>query len=429
MANPDRLKLLFSLLFFSILVPNLHAQEESYGFTFAPDLWYNDVDGSRIGIRVLGEVNGTFKDGPHRVDVGIWLGTWLPKNPISYYASLTEPIAAISDFGSEGNIQFISSVRTGYSQHRIQFNKRWQQGFDEYSYKELALYFSQEKLIDDEYHPYSLLWHNQQKSLFGFNFKVSDSHDIGHFFAYAKLKQNINEESGSFTVGTIELQQRFNISARFKFRLRGFAGFTSDDATPEYRFMSSMAPAQDWIDNGISRAKGTIPMPWLNAGSFHVGGGANIRGYLNRDIRILNSLPDSEGLVVFPLFKSIWSLNSEFDFPNPINKRVKKINIIGDLVNLRSYLFFDIGKGTDYSTYVFSFSNTVTPTEGVHNPSKIIANTGTGVQLSVNIPDYLGKDRGVFIRYEVPFWLSDVSDSESNFSFRQLIGFGAIFSF
>lgn len=393
---------------------SITAQNEPYSFTFAPDLWYNDVDGIRLGIRVLGEVEGTFKDGLHRLDAGLWLGTWLPENPVSYYVSFTEPIKAISDFGNEGSIQLISSIRTGYSQHKLQFNKRWQPGFDEYDYIEFNASVSGEKLTNVGYRPFPDVWQNEAKTLISTQLLFSKPFDSGQFTAFIDLKSNLNDQSGKFSAGTIEVKQRIDLSDKFKFRIRGFAGFGTDNIAPEYRFLTSMASPQSWLDKGVSRAKGTIAQPWLEAGSFQVGGGANLRGYLNRDINFLaaGGNPSSESII---------ALNLELEFSNPIENKLQSITIIGDLVNLRTYLFFDVGRQ--------DFISPTTTVGNISNNTPIIADAGTGLQLSFNIPDYLGKDRGIFIRYDIPFWLSEVSSSESNFAFRQLIGIGAIFSF
>ena len=66
-----------------------HLQAQTYQFSPYPDLWYNDIDGIRIGARLLGEVEGTFNDGPHRLDAGLWVGSKIPSNPVSYYFSIT----------------------------------------------------------------------------------------------------------------------------------------------------------------------------------------------------------------------------------------------------------------------------------------------------------------------------------------------------
>ncbi|RNC85310.1 MAG: hypothetical protein ED557_00610 [Balneola sp.] len=397
------------LLFITIGSSSVFAQNDPYKFSFAPDLWYNDVDGIRLGLRTFGEVQGSFKDGPHRLDAGIWVSTWIPVLPVSYYLSFTEPIPAITDFNNEGSIQIVTSVRTGYAQHRLQFNKRWQPGFDEYDYQELAIYFSQSKMFDSEYRPFEQIWQNDWTSIAGIVLLKSFNTEKTRFEATLDVKQNLNTESGSFSVATLELIQKIELNSGFKLRLRSFTGVGSDNTLPEYQFFSSLDSPANWLNNGISRAKGTIPQPWLNAGSFHVGGSANLRGYLNQDIDAL-----SENLN--PMFTSIISGNLELEFPNPLGKALSNVPYVGDVSELRSYSFLDIGKG--------GFVNT---NDG--NETDVIADAGIGLQLSLNIPDYLGKDRGIFIRYEVPFWLSEVGVGDSNFSFRQLIGVGAIFAF
>ena len=393
---------LISVLLLLIVLVNttVPAQDDPYKFSFAPDVWYNDVDGIRLGLRTFGEVEGSFKDGPHRLDAGIWVSTWFPDLPVSYYLSFTEPIASITDFGNEGSIQLVSSIRTGYSKHRLQFNKRWQPGFNEYDYKELSVYFSQNKMFEPEYRPFTQLWQTNWTSIIGIQFLLSSEQEGNRFEGIFHLKQNINSESGAFSLGTIELKQKVELNKSFGLRLRVFSGIGSDDVTSEYRFFSSLNSPQSWLNNGVSRAKGTIPQPWLQARSFHLGGGANLRGYLNQDI---NALVAGNS----PLFTSILSGNIELEFPNPLGKALSKVPYVGDVSDLRSYTFFDMGRG--------NFLNPTKTSGDLVTDTPILADAGLGLQLSVNIPDYLGKDRGIFIRYEIPFWLSQVDTEASNF--------------
>jgi hypothetical protein len=412
-AHSNPLKKLSLLFFIGIISLGVNAQDGPYRFTFAPDLWYNDVDGIRIGVRTLGEVEGTFKDGPHRLDAGFWVGTWLPELPVSYYFSFTEPIKAISDYGNEGSIQIISSIRDGYSAHRLQFNKRWQSGFEEINHNELSLYVSQEKLIEPDYRQYADFWNTNWKTLLGATYTISKNPSIGRFFGILKVEQSLISDPGSFTTGSIQLIQRINLNENFRFRFRGFFGYTKADNFSEYGFISSMESPKYWISRGVPRSKGSLPHPGFTNGLFQISGGPNLRGYLKRDIRELEAGGN-------PFYNSIGSLNSEIEFPNPINSWVKSISIVGDLTEFRSYLFADVGvpiKEKEGGTVV---SNQI---------ASLFADAGIGFQLSFNIPDYLGKDRGFFIRYDVPFWLSDPKPGESKISFRQLIGIGAIISF
>ncbi len=409
-----RIVVTFFLLLILSSLSELVAQEQSeYKFTSAPDIWYNDVDGIRLGVRVLGEMEDSFKDGPHRLDAGFWVHTWLPKAPVSYYLSFTEPIATITSYGNEGSIQLISSYRTGFTQQKIGFNKRWQKGFEELRYTEFRASLSQEKLVDIEYRPFPQLWQKEWKSLIEVGLMHSNINSLGQFFANSELVQNVNSNSSIFTVLKVEVYQKIKLGSSSALRFRGFFGHATEKTAPEYLFSHSFRQPIGWLNNGVSRAKGTIPINWLESGLVQFAGGGNLRGYLEQDSKLLKA-----GLN--PSYNTIWAVNTEFEFPNPINSAINNISIVGELVEFRTYGFFDFGKGTkDYP------AGTVDPLDNVF----ALADAGFGSQFSINIPDYLGKDRGIFIRYDVPFWISKPETNSSNFSYRQVIGIGAIFSF
>jgi len=89
-------------------------------------------------------------------------------------------------------------------------------------------------------------------------------------------------------------------------------------------------------------------------------------------------------------------------------------------------MFIDVGAGFNENRYSKTFEIFLTPPT---NKTGVLGNTGLGVQFSVNIPDHLGKDRGIFVRYDVPFWVSSPSNNESNLKFRNVLGIGAVFNF
>lgn len=399
-------------IFFS---PSVAQTSNSYELIPAPDVWYNDVDGIRIGVRVKGQVPGTFEDGPHRLDAGIWLSTWFPDLPVSYYLSFTEPIPAWSDFGSEASIQAISTVRTGYTIQGIGLNKRWQQGFDERRYRELSLFNTYEKRFEDEYAAFPLLWSDDDKFLTKLTAELQDENDLGRYTLSAFGAVQYNNETYGF--GSLTAVQNIPFSDSWGLKLRGFAGTASQSTAPEYLFSKSTGPAIHTIKNGVTRAKGTIPQPWMESGTFHIAEGANLRGYTNSDIESFvfescTECTEQELLAQQPnLSRSVAAINTELDYPNPINSIFKKVPYAADFIALRSYLFFDAGS-----------------TSTSNSSGAVVADAGAGFALSMNIPDYLGKSRGFVLRYEIPFWLSDPSDDNS-LEFRSLFGFGAVITF
>ncbi len=385
-----------------------HGQGAGYELLPAPDAWYNDVDGIRVGLRLKGQVPGTFDDGPHRLDFGVWLGTWFPDVPVSYYASFTEPVPAWSDFGSEASVQLVSSVRTGYHNHGVAFNKRWQRGFDERRYRELRIYQSFEKRFDEEYTPFPVLWDDEDKFLTSVSIELQDDNPLGWY--QIRSTGNLQYLNDTYSFFSLTALQKIEFNEYWGFQFRSFTGLSSEQTAPEYRFPLSSQPARYWMDHGLTRAKGTIPKPWMNSGYFQVAGGANLRGYTKQDIKAFTSSEDSE--TGAPVIRSITSINAEFDYWNPIGYLVGRTSYISDFLSFRSYLFFDAG----------------TPLNDESNiDNRWIADAGTGFSLSFNIPDNLGKPRGFVLRFDMPFWLSEPG-SEDSFTFRHLFSIGSVIS-
>ncbi len=409
--------LIFSVFLFAkfVISHDAQAQTPRYELLPSPDLWYNDVDGIRIGLRLKGQVPGTFEDGPHRLDAGIWLGLWFPEVPVSYYIAYIEPIQAWSEYGSEASVQIISSIRTGYHNHGIGLNKRWQQGFDERRYREFGLHNSFERRFSHEYAPFPLLWSDHSKLLTFASFELQDDHSLGWFNLQATAGLQFLDEA--YSLATITASHRTEFHDYWGIRLRVYSGISSSGTDPEYLFSRSMRPAIQWMGNGFTRAKGTIPTPWMQSGNIQVAGGANVRGYTNRDIHSFKTCgiaEDNTGCQIEPfLFNSVLALNAELDYWNPVAVAFNKIPYISEFLSFRSYLFFDTGTSLGITEM---------------DPSGAFSNAGAGFSISLNIPDYLGKPRGFVLRYEMPLWLSHPGDEDS-FKLRHLVGFGAVISF
>lgn len=407
MARIKKLILPLLLLLPFISTQKANAQGSGYEFLPAPDAWYNDVDGIRVGLRLKGQVPGTFNDGPHRLDAGLWLGTWFPDTPVSYYLSFTEPIQAWSDFGSEASIQLRSSIRTGYHNHGIAFNKRWQQGFDERKYRELRFYQSYQKRFDEEYTAFPVLWSDDDKFISKLTFRLQDDNPLGWFQVQSSLiYQYLND---TYSVFSLTALQNIPFNENWGFRVRSFTGIASDQADPEYSYSLSSEPAIEWMDNGVTRAKGTIPEPWMDSGHLQIAGGANLRGYADREYRAFARLDDID---INTLSTSLTSINVELDYWNPIDVLFQKIPYASDFLTFNSYLFYDTGTILDNDS---------------DRSGDWFSNAGPGFALSLNIPDNLGKPRGFVLRFDMPLWLSDAG-MEDSFKFRYLFGIGGVIS-
>lgn len=392
-------------MFLGIKTSDAQIKFNNYELLAAPDAWYNDVDGIRLGLRLKGMVPGTFDDGPHRLDFGVWLGTWIPDDPVSYYMSFTEPIPSISSFGSEGAVEFISSVRTGYHRHGIGIKKRWQKGFNEFIYKEASLYFMFNKRYDSRYVEFPVLWQQQALKMAEIEIENGDENGMGRFAFKHNVDINLPIESELFLRYKGVVNQVINFKERLNLDVRGFLGIASDNTTQEYRFSHSFLSPVEWVERGLTRAEGTIPENWIRSGSILVDGGPNLRGYTEQDI-------DAVKAGFPPFLQSIGTVNFELNYPNPVDKKFNNIPVLGDFVHMRSYVFFDTGSSLGFGDF---------------EQTNLLSDAGFGFNFSLNIPDYLGKPRGFKIRYDVPFWLSDPG-AENNFKYRNIIAVGAIIS-
>ncbi|HEX6981817.1 MAG TPA: hypothetical protein VF181_03565 [Balneolaceae bacterium] len=401
-------KSLAALIFCCIVgafLPSKSTAQSGYVLEPIPDVWYNSVDGIRVGVRVLGYVPGTFGGGPHRLDAGIWLGTKIPEHPVSYYLSFTEPIPSISAFGSEANINLTSLYRTGFQQHGITFNKRWQTGFEERNYKELSIGFRAEHRFDEDYLLYPQLWQDDWLFLIGVDLDITHENKLGRYYLSFRTDLNLGGQYQEFIRSAVSVQQEWAFSETFSLTGRLFAGAASNQAAPEYLFMRSLETARFWMNSGLTRARGTIPPAWIEAGFIQVTGGPNLRGYLNRDIELLNNS-------VTPLFTSFTAFNLQLGYPNPLDAAFNNISVVGEFINLHSYLFLDTGTSLGFTA---------------SEVDELLADAGAGFRFSINIPDKLGKPRGLVIRYDIPFWVSHPGNEEP-FKFRSVIGIGAVIS-
>jgi hypothetical protein len=395
--------------------------DKSYELLPAPDLWYNDIDGIRVGLRLRGQVPGTFNDGPHRLDLGVWLGSWFPTYPVSYYVKYTEPVPAISDFNSEGSFSIISSIRTGFHRHALRFDKRWQEGFNEDVFREFHAESGGHHRFSHEYVPFPSVWQKDwvyylnagyewQRQIAGqkglTNVKIAGNSGIHLEDVYGRI--------------SLEMNNKIEFTRGFGIHVRGAGTLSSVNMPLEYGLLRSMASPIDWMNSGFTRAKGTIPTPWMESGAVNIAGGPSLRGYNREDIKMMK-----DGLPM--LFRNMFSVNAELDYPNPFDRAFEDIPVLGDFLRLRSYLFYDGGGGLTLEQSVAADpvqSIAVTVIESELSP--YYSNIGAGFMLSLNIPDYLGKPRGFVIRYEIPFWLSHPGNGHDRLRYRGHLGIGAV---
>ncbi len=371
-----------------------------YRLSFAPDLWYNNIDGARLGLRVRGQMAGTFSDGPHRLDAGIWLGSKLPKDPVSYYVSLTEPIAVLSDFGSEASIEGLSSIRDGYHMHGIAATKRWQRGFNESEFLILRLKTNYTQRYDVRYALLPNLWQNRPVYTATTTFHTRrDYGQLGTMVHSFHLSVGAfgHGDKQSFAQLEVEHLSRKQIGSKFVFVHRIFVGLSSEDTPIERRYRYSSGKSIDEVEFGITRSRGILPQKGIDEGWIHTADGPNLRGYGRIEMgRLVGGR--------LATLTDVGSLNMELDYPNPVSWLLSRIPVFGGVLNSRMYIFSD---------------------HGLANNS-VKSNAGAGISVGLNIPDYLGRSRSLALRYDVPAWLSEPQVKGENWKYRSVLGIWSV---
>jgi hypothetical protein len=402
----DTLKRFYLILIMLLITGSELLAQGKYQFSPGPDLWYNSIDGIRIGVRLRGQMAGSLGDGPHRLDTGVWVGSKWPDKPISYYASLTEPIPSWSSFGSEASLEGFSSVREGFYSHGITFRKRWQNGFNEKEHIRIQAIAETNKRYDLRYVELEDLWDTDALYLFEPLFEVNREYDLlgplSHGLTATIAGQGAVNKA-PFSQIEFEQQGKIPIYNDFKLGHRIFFGASSSNVPVQYQYRLSMGRAIEDVTIGFSRSRGTLPSSGFERGWLHIPDGPNLRGYGPSEMQ--------EAINETPLtYRSSAAINLELDFPNPVSWMIDETPVLGGIVNSRMYLFKDIGQGWGEKT------------------SNVKMNLGVGLSLGLNLPESLGKNKVLTIRYDVPFWLSDPAFDEPNYKFRSKFGFSNVIS-
>lgn len=401
---------IFSIAFIFVVTSRGFSQSSGngklgYRLIPKPDLWYNSVDGVRVGLRLKGEVPGTFNEGPHQLNLGIWGGSKLPSDPVSYYLTFKEPIKALTKFGSPADVQLVSSIRTGYIVQGLSFSKRWQIGFNHDDYRRINISADVQKMNNKRYRLFPFLWSENWISLATVTLKTKNKNGLGKYYYRLSLNTGLPVKTHFFERFSGSFEQSIKIGSGFVLHGRIFAGLSSKDVPLQMRFNRSLASPVDWLNNGLSRARGTIPPLWLKEGWLQITGGPSLRGYTKQDMQKLFSKEKDLNL-------NFASVNLEMDYPNPIDTKIKKIPVIGDLIKMRSYLFFDSGSPLRFS----------------NNPliKKIDSDAGPGFAVAISIPDNKGYMKNIVLRYDIPLWLSHPGMGQKALHYRSIIGLSTI---
>ena len=413
------------LLIFPVITRAQLIETENFEFGLSPDIWYNSVDRLQVGVMGGMREPGRIQEGPHHVDFGVLLGTRYPDITLHYRLNYQFNILELAE--SEvlsGNIR--TYRRDGFQQHGAGIS--WSRPADDARkvWTVNARFYAHE-LYDDHYQLYDHLWSEGWTDMIRLSARLTDWRD---FHRNSSISVDARISPGTLdTDGFARIegtgQHRFGFTQSIGLNARAYAGWVSADAPSPYHLSFAGASVIDLQDSRFTRARGTLPPSWSEGGFLHNSGGANLRGFMQREAEhrsalIQGNIAESQELPLAPVTESIVALNSELDFPNPLNKWLRSFPVVGEFIKFSSYLFNDTG---------VIFTSEENPLSDAFDSTFWLMNAGAGFELSLNIPDYLGRKRGFQLRFDLPFWIYDSNINESQFELRPILGLGSIYNF
>jgi aminopeptidase N len=417
---PDNTKKCDAEWNFDSQVANL-ADWKHYQLNWRPDLWYNAVDGLKIGLHL----DGNYFQLKNKFSLTAWFNSTLLQNGIPNYdleQASFDSISPVSfNFSYSSNThrfiknstvdvaaKFLDGMWGGSAGFSIQANSK-----NTISCGVKSMYRAHER--DLNYLLYPDQW-------IAGNWNNSVSLALDHKYVYFKGNGDINValrsaslfsdyQYADITMTTVNK----NKLGKFDINTRVIGRIGTDDPAPESALYLAGGSPEEMMDNKFVRSKAFVPDDWLGYGAdinhFQQGGGLNLRGFAGYVVAEKNS--DDEQ--VYELYKGNTgaAFNGELEFDNLVKLRPK---FSRNWLHLDSYVFADVG------------------TIGYRNNSDqfflsaLRADAGLGIALTIKKWGPLDKVKPLVLRADFPLLINRIPDSESGyFKFRYVVGIGRAF--
>jgi aminopeptidase N len=386
---------------------------DAYLVKWRPDIWFNDVDGLRLGVNLDGAyLNPGGGNGDRQIELTPRFGGNVPDRPLSYFFRYQQPLRRLGN-GAIWKVQ--SSISAGLARHSVGFSQDWRRSPFESTGKQLDLQWRFEKLYDPNYLAFSGSYDTAVNNQLRIRFSQTYHHQLGNGSYAVQLNNSAPGNPNRFSKITLTSLQDITISEQFSLRWRIFAGYISGQAPNQSMLYLSNGSPEDWIENNWYAARGTLPTQWAHDGRIQPAGGGNVRGYqIDRRYPGNGQSPNSQMF----LFSGnrLLATNLEVDFPSLVNPLIEIVPGLLEYFSTKMYLFFDAG-----SIDVAAGDDVI----GLNTSP--LADAGIGAIGELELPGALRNLGALQVRFDFPFYLSDPPPGENNFEFRWLMGIGRTF--
>ena len=355
--------------------------QDAYLFKYRPWIWYNTVDGVKVGWLM----KGSYAEKYSKFSLGYWYGSKSARNDFRFEGS-----TPLKGFGP----RTLGGFRVNKMEGRIEVATYVEKNFRRYRYYppdvNLRIGLTHLELRDKRYiEPHEWETGKIDKVFLGLSTNPrADIFETDFHIQGSKALEFLGSEHEFSTIRCdLNLKTRFR---RHNFRLRMFGGFASSQAPPQEGFFLAGAGPVRKFREFYMRSRGAQPDD-LN---YHLGGDGNLRGYLEGNIGV----------------RKLLSLNLEYHSPYTLPGWVEYVERYTN-VSLHTTAFLDIGKIGDKD--VSSLLD-----------ADILYDAGIGLRLS---------RRTVFgdvkLRADFPLYVNkpSLNDEDSELEFRWLISFSESF--
>lgn len=359
---------------------------DAYNILWRPSFWYNEVDGLKTGLHLEGSYLAGYLPGDYATQLGLWYGPMSKK--VNYDLNFETPLRR---WGKLTSLTFTSSFLEGRTEKTFGFKKTVRKSLFRQPAWDFVLNFSHFDVLDTNYvlDPWekgktntvqvSLSYRTQDRALKRHWHLQYRSTTFASDFNFDKVELTLKEEVGS--------RSDWGLAIRF------YGGYSGGQLPLQEKFyLAAASPLENFYDPWY-RSRGTLPTKWHEQGHLQKGGGANLRGYLDKN----------------QVGQRLLAANLQLAYPNPLRPLIKALPFVGKIFSrINTYAFFDAG---DVREDDFDFS----------------LKYDAGLGFLWKFPFLPPRLDPVSIRVDFPIYVNRPRWDEKAFEFRWLVGTGKSF--
>jgi len=358
-----------------------------YSFRWRPSLWFNDIDGMKLG----GKMFGSYLNDIHSFNAWSWFG--VKSQHVDYDVSYSTILYELLKWSS-------ISLRSYTIDGRQSESASWNVLFGKhYSYPPthtINFSVSRFQLVDSNY-LVARNWDKGKLTRMIARYFYSNRYNNESFTFTTAFESDVLQSDYRYNKIFAQVTDVYNLPLNIRFGFRLFGGIASGNIPKQTNTYLASGNPIDEMNADLLRSRGTLPDS-LRIHSLQPGGG-NLRGYFNQNIPSKRTL----------------ATNIELRFPDAVPfLPMGRIPALGSLFSkFSSVLFFDGARVSENNSLL---------------PNQFIYDAGIGIRFA-QIPSQTNLFSSIglnVIRVDFPLFISNPLAGEEKFKFRWVMTFTEI---